>query len=50
MFREEGMQVSLVITSHPIPRTVAPPPCLSLDIKDSLKEDTGFLDGSNNSN
>jgi hypothetical protein len=29
----------------PLPRTVAPPPCLPLDIKDSLKEDWGFFDG-----
>jgi hypothetical protein len=33
MFREAGMQVSLVTMS---------PPCLPLDIKDSLKEDRGF--------
>jgi hypothetical protein len=26
-------------------RTVAPPPCLPLDIKDSLKEDIRFFDG-----
>jgi hypothetical protein len=32
------MQVSLVTMSHPSPRTVAPPPCLPLYIKDSLKE------------
>jgi hypothetical protein len=31
--------------SHPSPRTVAPPPCLPLDTKDSLKEDAGFFDG-----
>jgi hypothetical protein len=36
-FRDIGMQVSLVVC--PSPRTVAPPPCLPLDIKDSLKED-----------
>jgi hypothetical protein len=29
--------------SHPSPRTVAPPPCLPLDIKDSLKEDVRFF-------
>jgi hypothetical protein len=43
------MQVSLVTTSRPSLRTVAPPPCLPLDIKDSLKEDSrcfwmGFFD------
>jgi hypothetical protein len=27
---------------HPSLRTVAPPPCLQLDIKDSLKEDRVF--------
>jgi hypothetical protein len=42
MFREVGMQVSLVIMSHPSPRTVAPPPCLPLDIKDLLKENKRF--------
>jgi hypothetical protein len=45
MFREVGTQVSLVTMSCLSPRTVAPPPCLPLDIKDSLKEDTGFFDG-----
>jgi hypothetical protein len=44
-FREVGMQVFLVTMSHPFWRTVAPPPCLTLDIKDSLKEDARFLDG-----
>jgi hypothetical protein len=39
------MQVSLVTVSRPSPRTVAPPPCLPLDKKDSLKEDMGFFDG-----
>jgi hypothetical protein len=29
----------------PLPRTVAPPPCLPLDITDSLKEDVRFFDG-----
>jgi hypothetical protein len=38
-FREVGTQVSLVTMSHPSPRTVAPPPCLPLYIKDSLKKD-----------
>jgi hypothetical protein len=38
------MQVSLVIMSHPSPRTVAPPPCLPLDIKELLKEDARFFD------
>jgi hypothetical protein len=41
-FREAGTQVSLVTMSGPFSRTVAPPPCLLLDIKDSLKEDMGF--------
>jgi hypothetical protein len=41
MFREVGSQVSLVTMSCPSLRTVAPPPCLPLDIKDLLKEDTG---------
>jgi hypothetical protein len=31
--------------SHPSLRTVAPPPCLPLDIKDSLKEDVRLLMG-----
>jgi hypothetical protein len=31
--------------SRPSPRTAAPPPCLPLDIKDSLKEDKRFFDG-----
>jgi hypothetical protein len=44
-FREVGMQVSLVTMSHPSPRTVAPPPCLPLDIKDVLKKDRRFFDG-----
>jgi hypothetical protein len=44
-FREVGMQISLITMSHPSLRTVAPPPCLPLDIKDLLKEDTGFLMG-----
>jgi hypothetical protein len=30
--------------SHPSQRTVAPPPCLPLDIKDLLKEDVRFFD------
>jgi hypothetical protein len=29
----------------PFLRTVAPPPCLPLDMKDSLKEDVRFFDG-----
>jgi hypothetical protein len=45
MFREIGIWVSLVKMSRPSLRTVAPPPCLPLDIKDSLKEDTVFFDG-----
>jgi hypothetical protein len=44
-FREVGMQVSLLTMSHPSLRTVAPPPCLPLDIKDSLKEDKRIFDG-----
>jgi hypothetical protein len=44
-FREVGMQVSLVTMSCPSLTTVAPPPCLPLDIKDSLKEDVSFFDG-----
>jgi hypothetical protein len=39
LFREVGLQVSLVTMSHPSLRTVAPPPCLPLYIKDLLKED-----------
>jgi hypothetical protein len=31
--------------SHPIPPAVAPPPCLPLDIEDSLKEVAGIFDG-----
>jgi hypothetical protein len=42
MFREVGMQVSLVTMSRSSPRTVAPPPCLPLYIKVLLKEDGGF--------
>jgi hypothetical protein len=45
MFREVRMQVSLVSVSLPSPRTVAAPPCLPLDIKDSLKEDRRLFDG-----
>jgi hypothetical protein len=44
MFREAGMQVSLVTMSHPSPRTVAPPSCLPLDIKDWLEEDRSCFD------
>jgi hypothetical protein len=43
LFRNRNI-VPLVTISHPSPRTVAPPPCLPLDIKDLLKEDTRFLD------
>jgi hypothetical protein len=43
MFREVESQVSLVTMSCPFLRTVAPPPCLPLDIKDSLKEDVRFF-------
>jgi hypothetical protein len=42
MFREVGMQVSLVTMSRSSPRTVALPPCLPLYIKVLLKEDGGF--------
>jgi hypothetical protein len=31
--------------SHPSPRTIALPPSLTLNIKDSLKEDGRLLDG-----
>jgi hypothetical protein len=41
-FTEVGTQVSLVTMSCPSLRTVALPPCLPLDIKDSLKKDRGF--------
>jgi hypothetical protein len=44
MFREVGAQGSLVTMSHSSPRTVAPPPCLPLDRKDSLKKDRDVLD------
>jgi hypothetical protein len=44
-FREVGRQVSPVTRSCPSLRTVTLPPCLPLDIKDSLKEDVGFFDG-----
>jgi hypothetical protein len=44
-FREVGTQVSLVTMSRPSPRTAAPPPCLPLDIKVSLKGDRRFFDG-----
>jgi hypothetical protein len=40
--KDVGRQVSLVTMSRPSPRTVAPPPCLPLDIKDLLKEGGGF--------
>jgi hypothetical protein len=48
--QRNGRQVSIVTMSCPSPRTVALPPCLPLDIKDSLKEDVrlfgwGFFDG-----
>jgi hypothetical protein len=39
MFREVGTQVSLVTMSRSSLRTVAPPPCIPLHIKDLLKED-----------
>jgi hypothetical protein len=43
-FREVGKQVSLVAMSCLSQRTIAPPPCLPLDIKDWLKEDVEFFD------
>jgi hypothetical protein len=43
-FREVE-QISLVTMACPSLRTVVPPPCLPLDIKDSLKEDVRFFDG-----
>jgi hypothetical protein len=42
--KEVGRQVPLFTMSLPSPRTVAPPPCLPLDIKDSLKEDGRIFD------
>jgi hypothetical protein len=39
------MQVSPVTMSCLSPRTVAPPPHLTRDIKDSLKEDARLFDG-----
>jgi hypothetical protein len=44
-FREVGTQVSPVTMSRPSLRTVAPPPCLPVDVKDSLKEDERILMG-----
>jgi hypothetical protein len=44
-FRKAGMQVSPVTMSCLSPRTVAPPPHLTRDIKDSLKEDARLFDG-----
>jgi hypothetical protein len=38
-FREAGTEVPLVTMSHPSSRTVAPLPCLPLNIKYSLKEE-----------
>jgi hypothetical protein len=38
-FREVGNAGSSCYISCPSLRTVEPPPCLPLDIKDSLKED-----------
>jgi hypothetical protein len=43
-FREVGRQVSLVSMSRLSLKIVAPPSCLPLDIKDSLKEDLRFFD------
>jgi hypothetical protein len=45
MFREVGLQVSFITMSPFSLRTVAPPPCLPLDVKDSLKEDARFFGG-----
>jgi hypothetical protein len=44
-FREVGSRLSLVTMSHPSLTTVAPPPCLPLYIKDSLKEDVRIDEG-----
>jgi hypothetical protein len=38
------MQVSPLTMLHPFQRTVAPPPCLPLGIKDWLKEDMRLFD------
>jgi hypothetical protein len=45
LYSESGMEVSLVTMSCPSSRTIAPPPCLPLDLKDSLKEDMRVFDG-----
>jgi hypothetical protein len=42
MFRKAGTQFSPITMSRLSPRTVVPP-CLPLDIKDSLKEDERLL-------
>jgi hypothetical protein len=44
-FREVGKKVSIVTISRPFLRTVAPFPCLPLDIEHLLKEDERFFDG-----
>jgi hypothetical protein len=43
LYIQSREQVSLVTMPYPSLRTVAPPPCLPLCIKDSLKEDYGGL-------
>jgi hypothetical protein len=43
ILREAGRQDSLYSVSLSL-RTVAPPPCLPLDIKDLLKEDVRVFD------
>jgi hypothetical protein len=45
MFREVGKKVSLVTISYPSLRIVAPPPCLPLFIKDSLKDKRFLMEG-----
>jgi hypothetical protein len=46
MFREVGMWVSLVTMSHHLPKNWCfMNPCLPLDIKDSVREDSGFSGG-----
>jgi hypothetical protein len=42
-FIKVGMQISLVTMSRPSPRTVAPSPCLPLDIKTCRRRMQVFL-------
>jgi hypothetical protein len=44
MFREVGTLISPVTMSRPSTRTVAPPPCLPMDIKDSKRLPEGGLE------